>query len=172
MVTGQGEVTDLGLEIVQVTDLAQGTDRTGQIDLGLEIVQVTDLLLEVGTDLGAVADQVREQDQAHGQAQVQDRVREQDQVHAQAQVQDRVRDKVVPEPVVEVPLVATQTDAPRQGTVSEVDPVVPANQEQDRQEVLRAGVGVEADQRAGVVDVAEVVVVAVVVAVDVDLKWR
>jgi hypothetical protein len=202
VVTGQGEVTDLGLEIVQVTDLAQGTDRIGQIDLGLEIVQVTDLLLEVGTDPGAVADQVREQDQVHGQAQVQDRVqeqgqvhdqarvqdqvhgqaqvqdrvREQDQVHAQAQVQDRVRDKVVPEPVVEVPLVATQTDAPRQGTVSEVDPVVPANQEQDRQEVLRAGVGVEADQRAGVVDVAEVVVVAVaadvVVAVDVDLKWR
>ncbi len=190
VVTGQGEVTDLGLEIVQVTDLAQGTDRTGQIDLGLEIVQVTDLLLEVGTDPGAVADQVREQDQVHGQAQVQDRVqeqgqvhgqaqvqdrvREQDQVHAQAQVQDRVRDKVVPEPVVEVPLVATQTDAPRQGTVSEVDPVVPANQEQDHQGVLQAGV--EADQRAGVVDVAEVVVVAVaadvVVAVDVDLKWR
>ena len=210
VVTGQGEVTDLGLEIVQVTDLAQGTDRIGQIDLGLEIVQVTDLLLEVGTDPGAVADQVleqdqvhgqaqvqdrvqeqgqvhdqarvqdqvhgqaqvqdrvREQDQVHAQAQVQDRVREQDQVHAQAQVQDRVRDKVVPEPVVEVPLVATQTDAPRQGTVSEVDPVVPANQEQ---EVLRAGVGVEADQRAGVVDVAEVAA-DVVVAVDVDLKWR
>ncbi len=186
VVTGQGEVTDLGLEIVQVTDLAQGTDRTGQIDLGLEIVQVTDLLLEVGTDPGAVADQVREQDQVHGQAQVQDRVQEQgqvhdqarvqDQVHGQAQVQDRVRDKVVPEPVVEVPLVATQTDALLPGTVSEVAPVVPANQEQDRQEVLRAGVGVEADQRAGVVDVAEVVVVAVaadvVVAVDVDLKWR
>ena len=52
-----------------------------------------------------------------------------------------------------------------------VDPVVPANQEPDRQGVQRVGVGV--DQRAEVaVVVAEVEVDVVAAAVDVDLKWR
>ncbi len=206
VVTGQGEVTDPVQEIVQVTDLAQGTDRIDLTDLGLEIVQAPDLLLEAETDPGPVVadlvperdqvhdqaqvqDRVQEQGQAHGQAQVQGRVQEQDRAPDQAQVQDRVReqdqvhaqvqDKVVPGPVVEVPWAATRAGAPLQGTVSVVDPVVPANQEQDRQGVLRAEVGVEADQRAAVAVVvaeAEVDVVAeaevVVADVDVNLKWR
>ena len=176
--------TDPGLAIGQI-DLAQGTGRIDQTDPGLEIVLATDLLLEEETDLGAVTGPVPEQDQVHAQAQVQDRVQEQGQVHGQAQVQDQVqwidqdqdqvRDKVVPEPVVEVPLVVTRTGALLPGTVNVVDPVVPANQEPDRQGVLQAGVGVEADQLAVVVDVAEAVVVAVAVvaaaAVDVDLRW-
>ena len=186
VVTGQGEVTDPGLAIDPI-DLVLVTDQT---DPGLEIVQAP--------DLGAVTGPVPEPDQVHGQAQGQDRVQEQGQVHAQAQVQDRVqeqgqvhgqaqvqdqvqwidqgqdqvRDKVVPEPVVEVPLVVTRTGALLPGTVNAVAPVVPANQEQDRQGVLRAGAEVEADQRAEVVDVAEAVVVAVVVVdVGADLKW-
>jgi hypothetical protein len=132
-------------------------------------------------------DRVQEQGQVRAQARGQDRVQERDQVHAQVQVrdkdqvqwidqgQDQVRDKVVPGPVVEVPWADTRTGALLPGIVNAVDPVVPANQEQDHQGVRRAGVGVEADQRAEVVDVAEAAVVAVavvvVVAVDADLKW-
>lgn len=179
VVTGQGEGTDPVQEIVQVTDLVQGTDRIDLTDQGLEIVQAPDLLLEAETDPGPVADLGPERDQVHGQAQVQDLVREQDQVHAQVQWidqgQDQVRDKVVPEPVVEVPWAATRVGVLHPGTVSAVDPVDPANQEQDRQGALRAGAEVVVDLRAEVVDVAAVVVVAVaavvVVAVDVDLKW-
>ena len=198
MVTGPGAVidlaqgtgqTDLVLEIGQ-TDLAQGTGRIDQTDPGLEIVQATGLLLEVEIvqaldqvrdkdpvlEQGQVQGQVQEQGQVRVQARVQDRVLERDQVHAQVQWigqgQGQVRDKVVPEPVVEVPLVATRTGALLPGTVNAVAPVVPANQEQDRQGVLRAGAEVEADQRAEVVDVAEAVVVAVVVVdVGADLKW-
>ena len=60
-----------------------------------------------------------------------------------------------------------------------VDPVVPANQDLDRQGVRRAEVVVVADQRAAVAVVvaeAEVDVVAeaevAVADVDVNLKWR
>jgi hypothetical protein len=124
-------------------------------------------------------DQVQEQDQAHGQAhgqvQVQDQAQERDQAHVRVQWidqgQDQVRDKVVPEPVVEVPWAATRVGALLPETVSVVDQVDLVNQDQG---VPRAGVAVEADQRAEVVDVAEVVVVAVevvVVVVDADLKW-
>ena len=190
-VTGPGAVTDLapvtdqtdpGLAIVQI-DLAQVVVT----DLGLEIVQAPDLGAVTGPvpepdqvhDQAQVQDRVQEQGQVHDQAQVQDRVREQDQVHARVrdkglvqwidQGQDQVRDKAVPEPAAEVHLVVTRVGALLPGTVNAGDLVVPVNQDQ---EVHRAGVGVEADQRAGVVDVAEVAVAAVAVAdVDADLKW-
>jgi len=183
-----------------VIDLELVTGRIDQTDPGLEIVQLKDLQLEVETDQvrarardrdqalepgqahaqAQVQDQVLELGQVHGQARVQDQVREPDQVHAQVQWtdqgQDQVRDKVVPGPVVEVPWADTRTGALLPGTVNVVDPVVPAAQAQDHPGVRRAGVGVEADQRAEVVDVAEAEAVAAAVvaaeaAVDVNLKW-
>jgi hypothetical protein len=191
--TDRIDQTDLVQEIVQATDLLLEVETglgavAGPVpEQGQAHARVRDKDRVLEQDqVHAQArdrDQVQEQDQAHGQAhgqvQVQDQAQERDQAHVRVQWidqgQDQVRDKVVPEPVVEVPWAATRVGALLPETVSVVDPVVPANQELDRQGVLRAGVEVEADQRAEVVDVVEVAVVAaevVVVAVDVNLKWR
>lgn len=190
--TGRIDQTDLVLVIVQVTDLLPEVETgpglvADQVrEQGQVHARVRDKDRVLGRD--QAPDRVREQDQVRAQAQAQDRVQERDQVHGQAQErdqvqgqvqwidqgQDLVRDKVVPEPVVEVPWAATRAGVLLPGIVSVVDPVVPANLEPDRQGVPRAGVAVEADQRAEVaVVVAEVEVDVVAVAdVDVDLKWR
>ena len=157
VVTGPGAVTDLALEIVQTDLVLVAEIDLGEVDLGLEIDQVTDLVVvrDLAQEVEAVKDPVPEQDQARGQVQdldqvrdkdqVQDQVRDldqvrdkdqvQDQVREQGQLQGQVRDKVVPELLVEVPLAATRAGALLPGTVSVVDPVVLANQDQDRQGV-------------------------------------
>jgi hypothetical protein len=185
--------TDPVREPDQVHVQARVQDRAREQDQVHVQVRDKDLVREQDQAHAQAQDKdlVLEQGQVHAQAQVQDRVQEQGQVHAQVQVRDKdqvqwidqgrdqVRDKVVPEPVVEVPWAATRVGALLPGTVSAVDPAVPANQEPDRQGVLRAEVGVEADQRAAVAVVvaeAEVDVVAEAEVaeadVDADLKWR
>ena len=141
VVTGPGAVTDLVLEIVQTDLVLEAEIDLGEVDLGLEIDQVTDLVVvrDLAQEVEAVKDPVQEQDQARGQVQDLDQVRDkdqvQDQVREQGQLQGQVRDKVVPELLVEVPLAATRAGALLPGTVSVVDPVVLANQDQDRQGV-------------------------------------
>ncbi len=141
VVTGPGAVTDLALEIVQTDLVLVAEIDLGEVDLGLEIDQVTDLVVvrDLAQEVEAVKDPVPEQDQARGQVQDLDQVRDkdqvQDQVREQGQLQGQVRDKVVPELLVEVPLAATRAGALLPGTVSVVDPVVLANQDQDRQGV-------------------------------------
>ena len=152
VVTGPGAVTDLALEIVQTDLVLVAEIDLGEVDLGLEIDQVTDLVVvrDLAQEVEAVKDPVQEQDQARGQVQdldqvrdkdqVQDQVRDkdqvQDQVREQGQLQGQVRDKVVPELLVGGgPLAATRAGALLPGTVSVVDPVVLANQDQDRQGV-------------------------------------
>jgi len=177
--TGRIDPTDPVQETVQATDLL----------LEAEIVQVPDQVharvpdRDRAPERNLVRVRVQDRDQAHVQVRdkdpvlergrAQDRVQEQDQVHDQVQWIDRGQDQVqgkqaVPEPVVEVPWAATRVGVLLPGTVSVVDQVVLVNQEHAHHGVRRAGVEVEADQRAEAVAVA--VAEVVVVAVDVDLN--
>jgi len=132
VVTDPGAVTDL----VQEIDPGAATDPVQVVDRDLVLGQGKDLVQEVG----AVADQVPEQDPARDRNRVQ--------VQDQARDKDRVR-------VTKVPLVANGiVEALHPETVNAVHPVVLANQDQGAH---RAGAEVV---------VAEVAVADV----DVDLK--
>ena len=124
VIVALGEVTDLGLEIGPevVTDPGLEVEIGPVVDRDLVLGQGKDLVQEVG----AVTDQVPEQDPAQAPDQVQDKSQVQWTGRGHHLVQDRVQ-------AGKVPLVANEiVEGLHRGTVNVVRPVVLANLDQDR----------------------------------------